>query len=278
MRNLGMFRKVTAGMAVSMGAALLFGSSVMAADLLDEIKEKGVITFAMEGQWAPWTYHDEDGTLVGFDTEVGQAIAEKLGVEAEFVEGTWDGLFAGLDGGRYDAVINGVEMTPEREEKYDFTTPYAYIRTALVVKEGNDKIKTFEDLDGVVTSNSLGSTYADMAVEYGASVENVDTLSETVEMVLSGRAEATLNAEVSIYDYLSQHPDAPIEIVDLTEDASRVSIPLRKEAGCETLKEAIDQAIEELSEDGTLTELSEKYFGSDISQNPAASETEAETE
>lgn len=278
MRNLGMFRKVTVSMAVSMGAALLFGSSVMAADLLDEIKEKGVITFAMEGQWAPWTYHDEDGTLVGFDTEVGQAIAEKLGVEADFVEGTWDGLFAGLDGGRYDAVINGVEMTPEREEKYNFTTPYAYIRTALVVEEGNDKIKTFEDLDGVVTSNSLGSTYADMAVEYGASVENVDTLSETIEMVLSGRAEATLNAEVSIYDYLGQHPDAPIKIVDLTEDASRVSIPLRKEESCETLKAAIDQAIEELSEDGTLTELSEKYFGSDISQNPAASETEAETE
>ena len=235
-------------------------------DLLAQIREKGVITFAMEGQWAPWTYHDENGDLVGYDTEVGKAIAEKLGVEAEFVEGEWDGLFAGMDGGRYDVVINGVEITDERAEKYDFTTPYAYIRTALVVSEDNEDITSFEDLKDKKTSNSLGSTYADMAAEYGAVCQNVDTLAETIDMVLSGRVDATLNAEVSFYDYLKEHPDAPIKIVALTEDASEVSIPLRKEAATESLREAINEALEELSEDGTLTELSEKYFGSDISK------------
>ncbi len=254
------------------GALFLGAASAAAADeeaggdLLSQIQEKGSITFAMEGQWAPWTYHDEDGELVGYDTEVGKAIAEKLGVEAEFVEGEWDGLFAGMDIGRYDAVINGVEITDERAEKYDFSTPYAYIRTALVVAESNEDILSFEDLDGKKTSNSLGSTYADMAAEYGADVQNVDTLAETIDMVLSGRVDATLNAEVSFYDYLAEHPDAPIKIVALTEDASEVAIPLRKEEATGTLREAIDTAIAELSEDGTLTELSEKYFGSDISQ------------
>lgn len=237
-----------------------------AADQLEQIQQKGVITFAMEGQWAPWTYHDEDGELVGYDTEVGKALAEKLGVSAEFVEGEWDGLFAGLDGGRYDAVINGVEITDERAEKYDFTTPYAYIRTALVVAEDNEDILTFEDLSGKKTSNSLGSTYADLAAEYGAEVQNVDTLSETIDMLLSGRVDATLNAEVSFYDYLAEHPDAPIKIVALTDDASEVSIPLRKEEASASLKEALNQAIAQLSEDGTLSALSEKYFGSDISQ------------
>lgn len=235
-------------------------------DLLSQIQADGKIVFAMEGQWAPWTYHDESGELVGYDTEVGKAIADKLGVEAEFVEGEWDGLFSGLDAGRYDAIINGVEITDERAEKYDFTTPYAYIRTALCVKGDNTAIKTFEDLNGVTTSNSLGSTYADLAESYGAKVENVDTLAETIDMLLSGRADATLNAEVSFYDYLGEHPNADIKIVALTDDASKVSIPLRKEDATQTLKEAIDKAIEELSEDGTLTELSNKYFGSDISQ------------
>ena len=247
------------------------GSSSSAAgaasdDLLAQIQEKGKIVFAMEGQWAPWTYHDESGDLIGYDTEVGRAIAEKLGVEAEFVEGEWDGLFAGLDGGRYDAIINGVEITEERSEKYDFTTPYAYIRTALCVAEGNKEIHSFEDLAGKKTSNSLGSTYADLAEAYGAEVQNVDTLAETVEMVLSGRVDATLNAEVSFYDYLAEHPDAAIELVALTDEASEVSIPLRKEESTASLREAINQAISELSEDGTLTALSEKYFGSDISQ------------
>ncbi len=235
-------------------------------DLLATIKERGNIIFAMEGQWAPWTYHDESGELVGFDTEVGKAIADKLGVEAVFIEGEWDGLFAGLDGGRYDAIINGVEITDLRAEKYDFTEPYAYIRTALVVKDDNSDISSFDDLKGKKTSNSLGSTYADMAAEYGAEVQNVDTLSETIDMVLSGRADATLNAEVSFYDYLKEHPDAPIKIVALTEEASKVSVPLRKEDDTKTLKEAVDKAIAELAADGTLSELSIKYFGQDITK------------
>jgi cystine transport system substrate-binding protein len=261
---------IALGMTAVMAAGVLIGcgdkKAESSSDLLSEIKNRGKIVIAMEGQWAPWTYHDDSGELVGFDTEVGKAIAAKLGVEAEFIEGEWDGLFTGLDTGRYDAIINGVEITDERKEKYDFTTPYAYIKTALVVAEDNNEIVGFSDLAGKKTSNSLGSTYADMAAELGADVQNVDTLSETIDMVLSGRVDATLNAEVSFYDYLGEHPDAAIKIVALTDEASEVSIPLRKGDETAALREAIDKALNELSADGTLTALSEKYFGSDISQ------------
>ena len=242
------------------------GSKKEAGDHLDRIQKSGKIIIAMEGQWAPWTYHDENGDLVGYDTEVGKAVAEKLGVEAEFIEGEWDGLFAGLDGGRYDVIINGVEITEEREKKYDFTTPYAYIKTALAVSSDNTDITGFDDLNGKKTSNSLGSTYADLAEAKGAEVLNVDTLSETINMVTSGRVDATLNAEVSFYDYFAEHPDAPIKIVALTEDASHVSMPLVKGNDNARLKAAIDKALEELAADGTLSRLSEKYFGSDISK------------
>ena len=255
-------------MAGILAASLLTGglsASVFAEDQLEKIKEEGKIVFAMEGTWAPWTYHDEDGNLTGYDTEVGRLIAEKLGVEAEFIEGEWDGLFAGLDSRRYDAVINGVEVTEERAEKYDFTEPYAYIRTALVVRDDNDDITSFEDLDGRTTANSFNSTYMILAESYGAEVKNVDSLSETIDMLASGRVDATLNAEVSIYDYLTVKPNAPIKIVALTEDASEVSIPLRKEEDSASLYEAINKAIEELREEGELTRLSEQFFGSDIS-------------
>lgn len=237
-----------------------------AKDHLATIKESGKIVFAMEGQWAPWTYHDETGELVGFDTEVGKAIAAKLGVEAQFVEGEWDGLFTGLDSGKFDAIINGVEITEERSAKYDFTTPYAYIKTALVVASDNTSINGFEDLKGKLTSNSLGSTYADIAQNFGATVQNVDTLSETIDMVLSGRVDATLNAEVSFYDYLKEKPDANIKIVALTQDASKVSIPLVKGANNDSLRTAINAAIEELSKEGELANISIKYFGSDITK------------
>lgn len=233
-------------------------------DQLAKIRANGKIVIAMEGNWAPWTYHDESGELVGFDTEVGKLIAEKLGVEAEFVEGDWDGLFAGLETGRYDAVINGVEVTEERAEKYDFTDPYGYIYTALIVKSDNTDIQAFEDLNGKTTANSLDSTYQYLAQEYGATVLNVEALNDTLEMVLSGRADATLNAELSYYDYMGEHPEAQLKVVDLTDEASLVVIPLRKGGEADSLRQAINQALQELRDSGELAALSQKYFGVDI--------------
>ena len=143
---------------------LALAPASLAADLLSNIREKGEIVVAMEGTWAPWTYHEEeDDKLVGYDVEVAQKIAEKLGIRASFVEGEWDGLFAGLDAGRYDIVVNGVEFTDERAEKYDFSVPYGYIHTALIVRADNDTIKSFKDLKGKTTANSIASTYMILA-------------------------------------------------------------------------------------------------------------------
>lgn len=235
-------------------------------DRLAAIKKRGTIIIAMEGDWSPWTYHDESDELVGFDTEVGKAIAAKLGVEAQFEEGNWEGLMPGLDSGRYDLVINGVDITDDRSAKYDFTDAYAFMRTALIVKSDNDSIQSFEDLKGKKTVNSIGSTYMELAEHYGATVDGVPTLEETLRMVLDGRAEATLNAELSFYDYMGVHPESELKVVALTEDASLVAIPMKKGAESDSLREAINQAIAELREEGVLAELSMKYFGTDITK------------
>ena len=248
--------------AASSGASSAAGS---AADQLAAIQASGKLIVALEGAWQPWSYHDESDTLVGYDVEVSRAIAEKLGVEPEYVESDWDSLFAGLDAGRFDMVCNGVEVTDERALTYDFTTPYGYIHTALAVRKDNDEIKTFEDLKGKTTANSLASTYMELAESYGATVQGIDTLEETIQLLAAGRIDATLNADVSFYDYLNVHPDADFKIVAQTEDASHVAIPLRKGNNSATLLEAVNNAIDELRADGTLKELGEKYFGQDIS-------------
>ena len=238
-----------------------------AVDQLAQIKERGTITIAMEGTWAPWTYHDENENLVGYDVEVGTLIAEKLGVEPEFVEGEWDGLLAGLDAGRYDIMVNGVGVTEERAEKYNFSTPYAYNRTAVIVRGDYKEINSMEDLEGKTTANTISSTYAQLAEQYGAEVTGVDDLNQTFELLNSGRIDATLNAEVTFYDYTKEHPDANVKIAVLTQDANEVAIPLRKGEESATLREAINAAIDELRASGQLKELSEKYFGTDISTN-----------
>ena len=236
-----------------------------ASDQLSSIQSSGKLIVALEGAWQPWSFHDESDTLVGYDVEVSRAIAEKLGVEPEYVESDWDSLFAGLDAGRYDIVCNGVEATDERAKTYDFTEPYGYIHTALAVRKDNDEITNFEDLKGKTTANSLASTYMELAESYGATVQGIDTLEETIQLLTAGRIDATLNADVSFYDYLNVHPDADFKLVAQTEDASHVAIPLRKGDASATLLEAINTAIDELRADGTLKELSEKYFGQDIS-------------
>ena len=253
------------GSSAAASGAASSAASTGAADQLAAIQNNGKLVVALEGAWQPWSYHDESDTLVGYDVEVSRAIAEKLGVEPEYVESDWDSLFAGLDAGRFDIVCNGVEVTDERAKTYDFTTPYGYIHTALAVRKDNEDIKSFEDLKGKTTANSLASTYMELAESYGATVQGIDTLEETIQLLTAGRIDATLNADVSFYDYLNVHPDADFKLVAQTEDASHVAIPVRKGDDSASLLEAINTAIDELRADGTLKALGEKYFGQDIS-------------
>ena len=236
-----------------------------AAGHLADVLSSGKLIVAMEGNWAPWSFHDMDtDEVIGFDADVARGIAEELGVEIEIVEAPWESLLAGLDAGRYDLVINGIEITEERSEKYDFSIPYGYIKTALIVREDNEEIKSFEDLKGKSTVNSIASTYMTLAESYGATATGVSTLNDTLQNVLDGRADATLNADVSFYDYMNQHPDAPLKIAATTEESSHVAIPIRKGDEEADFIAAVDAAIEAMRADGRLSAISETYFGSDI--------------
>ena len=249
--------------------ALLFagcGQKNTTGNHLERIKSAGKIVVGLEGDWQPFSFHDENDNLVGFDVEVAQNIAEIIGVKAEIIEGPWDGLLAGEDTGVYDIVVNGVDVTPDREEKYDFSDPYAYDRAVLVNAAGNEEIKTFADLNGKTTANSTGSTYMEIGEQYGATVKGVDTLAETITMVKNGQADATINAATSVQDYLMTTGDTGIVVVAQMDEATPYAIPLVKGEDNADLREAINDALKQMRESGKLAELSKKYFGEDLTQ------------
>lgn len=233
-------------------------------DLLAQIKAKGTVTVAMEGNWAPWTYEDEDGNLTGFEVDIATAVAEKLGVTPEFVTGEWDGLLAGVQAGRYDLMCNGVGYSEERAQAYYYSDFYAFNRTALVVRGDNEEIKSLEDLKGKTTCNSANSTYQLTAEAYGATVKDVESLDGTIEELLAGRVDATLNAEVSINNYMKEKPDVDIKIVAFDPEVECVGMLMPYGEGSATLQAAINTALAELRSEGKLAEISEKYFGMDI--------------
>lgn len=231
---------------------------------LEEIKKAETFKIGTEGTYAPFTYHDATGKLVGFDVEIGEAIAKKLGVKPEFVEGKWDGLIAGLDAKRYDAVINQVGITEARKKKYDFSEPYIASKAVLIVKQDNDAIKSFADLKGKKAAQSLTSNFGKLAESNGAELVGTDGFDQSIQLVLTGRADATINDSLSFLDFKKHKPDAPVKVVATESNADYSGIIIRK--GEPELLAAINKALADIKADGTYDAISKKYFGEDVSK------------
>lgn len=231
---------------------------------LATVKQDGVFRVGTEGTYPPFTYHDETGKLVGFDVEIGREIAKRLGVEAKFLEGKWDGLIAGLDANRYDAVINQVGITEARKKKYDFSDPYIASKAALIVRADNDDIKGFDDLKGKKSAQSLTSNYAKMAEQAGAELVATDGFDQSIQLVVQHRADATLNDSLSFLDFKKKKPDAPVKIVATKDEASYSGVIISK--GEPELLAAINKALADIKADGTYQKIAEKYFGEDVSK------------
>ncbi len=234
-------------------------------DELAQIQKSGVFKVGVEGTYPPMTYHDESGELTGFDVEVAKKVAEKLGVTAEFTESDWDSLLAGIDSKRLDTVINAVSITEERSQKYDFAGPYFYITQQIVVRSDDDSIVDMDSLNGKKCANNMTTAYLDLLENAGAEIVPINTTEEAVSMINSGRADFTTFNSVIFNEYLKQHPDAKVKVAFAIPDlVDTYAVPIRK--GETRLLEAVQSALDELAAEGTLSEISEQYFGTDFTK------------
>lgn len=257
-------RRFSTSLAALLAASVILLGAPARADDLDAIRAAKTLRIGTEGTYAPFTFHDASGALTGFDVELGRKVAEKLGVTPQFLEGKWDGLIAGLGGGRYDVVINQVGITKERQAKFDFSEPYIRSRAVLITKADRTDIAAFADLKGKKAAQSLTSNFARLAEQSGATLVGTDGFDQSVQLVLTGRADATVNDNLSFLDFRKQKPNAPVKVAAEQADADASGIIFRKNNPA--LKAALDKALDEIKADGSYAAIAQKYFGADVSK------------
>ncbi|MBE0443788.1 MAG: amino acid ABC transporter substrate-binding protein [Psychrobacter sp.] len=236
-------------------------------DLLQRINNGDTIIVGTEGTYPPFTYHNESGKLTGYDVEVTRAVADKLGVEVDFKETQWDAMLAGLDSKRFDMVANQVSLTtPERQKKYDIATPYSWSGAVVLAPTDDNRYSSWEGLKGLRTAQSLSSNYGELAERYEAEIVPVDGMAQAVQLVKQDRADFTMNDRLAVLDYLKKFPDANLEIKLTAPKSEQRGSGLILIKGDDAVVEKLNDAMATLQADGTLTELSEEFFGADISQ------------
>ena len=227
------------------------------------IKE-GVLTIATEGTYAPFSYYDDKNELKGYDVDIAREVAKKLNLKIEFLTAPWDAMLAAFDAGKADAVFNQVSVTDERKKKYDYAEPYTVVHGAIITHKDNDDIKSFDDLKGKKNADSATSNWAKVAARYGAQNVTVDSFSKSMELLVSKRVDTVVRDNIVFYDFIKQRPGAPVKIAAEGSDTDYTAPIVQK--GNTELADQISKAIEELKNEGKLSEISIRYFGKDVSR------------
>lgn len=237
-----------------------------AADLLDTVKQHGVLKIGIEGTYPPFNYRGIDNRLEGFDVDVAKAVATKLGVKADFTTTEWSGIIAGLQAGKFDVIVNQVAITPQRKQVLDFSTPYVYSAAQLIQRKDDAReFKSLDDLKGKKLGVSLGSNYNDLAKSVpGIDVKTYPGAPEYLRDLAANRIDAALNDRLMLA-YLIKTSQLPLRRGAVLQGGSEaVGIPFKK--GNPKFAKAVDDALNALRQDGTLTKLSKQWFGIDTTQ------------
>ncbi|MGW0246411.1 transporter substrate-binding domain-containing protein [Nocardia goodfellowii] len=225
--------------------------------------DPNVLKVGTEGVYAPFSYQSSDGTLTGFDIEVVQAVAEKLGKKVEFVQIPWDAIFAGLESKRFDLIANQVTVNDERKAKYALSQPYTFSEGVIVTRTDDNSIASLADLSGKTCAESATTTWAKVATSAGAKIEAVEGFVQAIQLLKAGRVDATVNDNLAVAEYTKKTGDTSVRIAGKTGTASLQAFAARKG---DALMADVDKALETLRAEGTLAKISDKYFGTDVSK------------
>ncbi|MGX8794981.1 amino acid ABC transporter substrate-binding protein [Fusibacter sp. JL298sf-3] len=264
MRN----KKTIAGL-IALASIVLLAVFFLRPETAPSSAEDTVIKVGMSGGYQPYTYLDENGELTGFDVDVWKAIGEQLDMEIEFVTSNFSGLFGMLDTGKIDTIANQITITPEREEKYLFTSPYVYYGAQLITKDDRDDIYDLASLKGKKVAVGLGTNYETMLREFDTegSIEIItyDSGSGSYQDVAIGRVDAAMNDRLALQSVIKTS-GLPLKLAGDPINELHNAFPFVVNDKNRALIAKIDAAIETLYTDGTMAELSQRYFDINITE------------
>lgn len=230
--------------------------------------DEKVLRVGATGLSYPNSYKDGD-KLVGFDVEVIEMVAEDLGYTVEWTTSDFSGLLGQLEAKKIDTIANAVAVTEEREGKYDFTLPYAYAGITIVTSKANEDINSLEDLKGKTVSGVLGSNNVKNLEKYDTEgeikIRTYENRDGATNDTLNGRVDGFVNAEPSLLAEIKKN-DLALKFVGEPFTYEAMAFPFTKDSENAELIESLNEEIQQLLDDGTIAEISEKYYGKDISQ------------
>lgn len=233
--------------------------------------QDGVLKIGMEVGYPPFEYFDKDGkTPIGFDVELGKAVAEKLGLKPEFIDTAWDGIFAGVDTKKYDCIMSAVTITEERKAKYGFAGPYIGNGQSIVIlKDSTLGIKSPEDCKGLrvgyqaeTTSDIFMTKKAEGGLKFEAC--EYDKVMNAFDDLRLGRCDAVCADSLVSVDYVAKE-DSPFVIVWQGVPDEFFGVCLKKDNA--ELQKMLSKAIAELFKEGKIKEISMKIFNMDMVSN-----------
>ncbi|WML50421.1 transporter substrate-binding domain-containing protein [Neobacillus sp. PS3-34] len=224
--------------------------------------DKDTFVFAASGEFKPFSYVTDDLSMTGFDIEVGNAVAKELGLKPVQKRMKFKGIVEGVKTGRADAAVASHTINPARSKHVAFSTPYYYSGPQIFTRP-DSKIKTVDDLKGKEVAVAKGSTYADTAKKYTSNIKMYDSDITALKALSMGRHDAVIT------DFVTGKSAAKEgfkikgqQLIERSEQA--IVIPQDNPI----LLKRVNEALEHLRKDGTLSRISKKYFGEDITKKP----------
>lgn len=221
----------------------------------------GVFTFALSGQLAPFSFY-EDSKLTGFDVSIGTEVANRLNLKPNPSTGPFNTLLAGLQSGRYDAIVGSMTNTPERAKVADFSDDYYKSGAFLWVKSGSPA-QSIDGLKNAVVGVPLGSTF-EAEMKKKANVKEVKTYESDMDAlndVPTGRVDGAI-VDKLVGAYTAKKANLQVSMAGPALLDNSAAIPVRKQH--EKLLAAINKALADMKADGTYTKISQQWFGIDI--------------